>query len=167
EAERIKTLCGTIMCARSDENVSIPYWRSDESGFVAYQSQQGEQQETTRAELTRILAPRARHQLELVREHLERSHVAREMAQSIVLTGGASQLVGFQNLAAEVFSKPVRVGPPKLVAGMAEDLNGPAMSTVVGLGLADATPVHRAHQHQVRASKSYLSRMEQWLRESF
>ena len=86
EAERIKTLCGTIMCARSDENVSIPYWRSDESGFVAYQSQQGEQQETTRAELTRILAPRARHQLELVREHLERSNVAREMAQSIVLT---------------------------------------------------------------------------------
>ena len=45
EAERIKTLCGTIMCARSDENVSIPYWRSDESGFVAYQSQQGEQQQ--------------------------------------------------------------------------------------------------------------------------
>ena len=43
------------------------------------------------------------------------------------------------------------------------------MSTIVGLGLSNVQAADQANLHGVqgRTSNTYLSRMEQWLRESF
>lgn len=169
EAERIKTLCGTLTRARSDQHSTVAFWRAEENGLVDYRAPQGEQQETTRAELSRILYPRARHQLELIRERLDRNPVMRDLAQSVVLTGGACQLGGYVSLAADILGRRVRIGYPDLGGGGHDVLANPAMSTVVGLGLADKQAAESRQLRSVndRAYESYLSRMEHWLRESF
>ena len=169
EAERIKTLYGTLVNARSDQYSAVAYWRAEENGLVGYRAAQGEQQETTRAELSRILYPRARHQLELIRERIERNPVMRDLAQSIVLTGGACQLAGFPALAGDILGRRVRIGSPEVATSSSSPFASPAMSTIVGLGLSDVQAADQANLHGVqgRVSNTYLSRMEQWLRESF
>lgn len=169
EAERIKTLYGSLAFVESGLHGAHPHWRAHPHDLVGFRAQQGEQQETTRTELARILYPRARRQLEIIKERLARSSITRELAQSIVLTGGGCRLAGFAGLAAEVLGRPVRMGAPAQLAGIDACFQGPGLSAVVGLGLVDASPAEMLYSGGVknRAYESYLSRMEQWLRESF
>ena len=51
----------------------------------------------------------------------------------MVLTGGASQLVGVRELAAPVFDRQVRLGRPLRVRGLPEAATGPAFATAAGL----------------------------------
>ncbi len=169
EAERIKTLYGTLLRVQPGHRAANPYWRAQPNDLVTYTAQQGDVQETTRTELSRILYPRARRQLDMIRERLDRSSLTRELVKCIVLTGGGSQLGGLADLAAEVLGKPVRIGSPPPLAGVESPFQGPALASVVGLGLVDASPAEMMYSGRVknRAYESYLSRMEQWLRESF
>jgi cell division protein FtsA len=51
----------------------------------------------------------------------------------IVLTGGSSLLKGMPELAAEIFERPVRVGYPSYMGGLAEMVYSPKFATVMGL----------------------------------
>ncbi|MEO0810630.1 MAG: hypothetical protein AAFW82_08360, partial [Pseudomonadota bacterium] len=119
--------------------------------------------------LSHILYNRTRRQLEFIKERLDKSSLTRELAQSVVLTGGGSQLTGLSNLATEVLGRPVRIGAANNCAGLAPEYQGPALSTVVGLGLIHKAPAELVHASGVRkrTDETYMSRMEQWLRESF
>ena len=169
EAERIKALYGTVLYLQRNTSTNLPYWDPNSDRLVMYKALQGEPQETTIAELSNILYPRARRQLELIRERLEKSGLFHRLAQSVVLTGGGSQLSGLCSLASDVLGCTVRVGAPAPLAGLALEYQGVALSTVAGLGLIDAVPATAVYADSVKSkvSDSYMSRMEQWLRESF
>jgi cell division protein FtsA len=51
----------------------------------------------------------------------------------VVLVGGASQLVGVRDLAARVLNRPVRLGRPSGMRGLAEAASGPAFATALGM----------------------------------
>ena len=51
----------------------------------------------------------------------------------VVLTGGASQLQGVREMAAQVLDKQVRLGRPGAMPGLAESTYGPAFSTAAGI----------------------------------
>ena len=51
----------------------------------------------------------------------------------MVLTGGASQLVGMRDLAARILDRPVRLGRPAGMRDLAESASGPGFATAVGL----------------------------------
>ena len=70
---------------------------------------------------------------ELVRTKLNHSGVGGDEARRVVLTGGGSQLVGAQELAAEILNKKVRLGTPDFIKGLAESVSGPGFSASVGL----------------------------------
>ena len=169
EAERLKTLYGALINLRHDRPGGVPYWDANVDRLVTYRALQGEIQETTVAELSHILYNRTRRQLEFIKERLDKSSLTRELAQSVVLTGGGSQLTGLSNLATEVLGRPVRIGAANNCAGLAPEYQGPALSTVVGLGLIHKAPAELVHASGVRkrTDETYMSRMEQWLRESF
>ncbi len=169
EAERIKTLYGSVLYPDREIYADRPYWDSAADQLVNYRALQGEQQETTVADLSGILYPRARRQIEFVKERLARSSLAQRFVHSIVLTGGGSQLNGLCGLAAEVLQCPVRIGAPPKLQGLASEYNGPALSTVAGLQVVDAAPEQIMYSDSVkkRTDESYMRRMEQWLRESF
>ena len=161
EAERIKTLYGTLVGARSHENEPIHYVLAGELEGEAYQ--------TTRAELHRILYPRVESQLSVLRERFERIDRIVSPGPNIVVTGGASQLVGLVDMAVQKLERPVRVGNVPRVEGLPESISNPAFSAVVGLGCVP--PIAEVQSYQASPpkvmSRGYLGRMEQWLRESF
>ena len=78
----------------------------------------------SRAMLTRIVKPRAEEILEMVRDRLAASPFAAEPRGRVVLTGGACQLTGITDLAARILGRPVRVGRPLGISGLAGGRQG-------------------------------------------
>lgn len=93
--------------------------------------------------LSDIVEPRAEELLKLVADELARAGLDSQIPAGYVFTGGAAQMNGLLELAEHVFSLPVRLGQPRGLEGMTEEVAQPAYSTVVGLALYGA----RARRH--------------------
>lgn len=87
-----------------------------------------------RSDLIRIIAPRVEEIFELVARKLD-SHGLRGLRNHrVVLTGGCSQLPGIRDVAALILDKQVRLGGPRNVKDIPENLyNNPIFSTALGL----------------------------------
>ena len=93
DAERIKSVYGTVLTGGSDERemITVPPVGDDE---------REPPQIVSRATMVRIIKPRVEEILEMVRDRLADSPFAAEPRARVVLTGGASQLTGIADLAA-------------------------------------------------------------------
>ena len=164
DAERIKTLYGSVLTGGSDERdmIAVPPVDNDEREAPQFVS---------RANLVRIIKPRVEEILEMVRDRLAKSPFAAEPRGRVVLTGGASQLTGLSGLAAQVLGRPVRIGRPLGIAGLPEEAKGPAFAVATGL-LVYPQAAHLEHfeprrtRHPVTGG-GYIARVGRWLRESF
>ena len=125
-AERLKTLFASVIPSPSDDRDSIDV-------PIVGETDEGATTQVSRSMLVGIVRPRIEETLELVRDRLHASGVARSAGRRVVLTGGASQLQGVRELAARVLDKQVRLGRPIRVGGLAEATGGPAFSTCAGL----------------------------------
>jgi cell division protein FtsA len=83
--------------------------------------------------VVRIVRPRLEEIFEEVRAKLEAAGVTQEMGRRVVLCGGASQLVGVRELAAQVLDRQVRLARPHQVRGLPEIASGPAFAVTCGL----------------------------------
>src|SRR5204862_5561173 len=84
DAERIKTLYGSVLTGGSDERDMIAVPPSD-------QENGGAPQFVSRAQLMRIIKPRIEEILEMVRDRLAASPFAAEPRGRVILTGGTAQ----------------------------------------------------------------------------
>jgi cell division protein FtsA len=164
DAERIKTLYGSVLTGASDERdmIAVPPVDDDEREAPHFVS---------RAKLARIIKPRVEEILEMVRDRLAISSFAAEPRGRVVLTGGASQLTGLPELAARVLGRPVRIGRPLGIGGLPEEAKGPAFAVATGL-LVYPQAAHLEHFEPRRtrhsaAGSGYIARVGRWLRESF
>ncbi len=165
DAERIKTLYGSVLSGGLDERdmITVPTVGVDERDPPQFVS---------RATLTRIIKPRVEEILEMVRDRLAASPFAAEPRARVVLTGGASQLVGMSELANRILGRPVRIGRPLGVAGLPEAAKGPAFAVAAGL-LVYPQAAHLEHfeprrtRHLMTGTGGYIARVGRWLRESF
>ncbi len=161
EAERIKALYGALVSAGSDEHEMFSYPLAGEGDSAFHQ--------TTRARLRAILQPRVEGLLALVNERMQRSEIMRYAGERVVLTGGASQLVGIGEFAANALSRPVRIAGPHQASGLPANMSLPAFACVAGLlpaaqmvqGGWASFPEYGVSEH------GYFGRMGQWLRQSF
>jgi cell division protein FtsA len=86
-----------------------------------------------------VIFSRVEEALMILAKSLERSALKEQIGAGIILTGGMTKLKGIRELAQAIFSgMPVRVGYPKNVNGLFDELKDPAFSTVVGLLLYKA-----------------------------
>jgi cell division protein FtsA len=162
EAERIKTLYGTLLEAQSDEHEIISFPLAGEEEPTLHQA--------TKAQIREIIEPRARALLSLVAERIAGNELARHALDRVVITGGSSQLTGLGKFAAKILGRPVRISRPSALTGVPANLNSPAFSTVLGLisFITETGPAVRfAGQDRVGGTTSYIGRMGQWIRESF
>ena len=165
DAERIKTLYGSVMAGGSDERdmISVPAVDHDDRDAPQYVS---------RAQLVRIVKPRIEEILEMARDRLAASPFAAEPRGRVVLTGGACQLTGLPELATQILGRPVRIGRPLGIAGLPEEARGPAFAVATGLlvypQLAHLEPSEsRSTRHSMTGTGGYFARVGRWLRESF
>jgi cell division protein FtsA len=164
DAERIKTLYGSVLSGGSDERdmIAVPPVDNDEREAPQFVS---------RANLVRIIKPRVEEILELVRDRLAASPFSAEPRGRVVLTGGASQLNGLPGLAAQILGRPVRIGRPLGISGLPEEAKGPAFAVATGL-LVYPQAAHLEHfeprgtRHSATGG-GYIARVGRWLRESF
>jgi cell division protein FtsA len=164
DAERIKTLYGSVLTGGSDERdmIAVPPVDSDEREAPQFVS---------RANLVRIIRPRVEEILEMVRDRLAASPFASEPRGRVVLTGGASQLTGLSGLATQILGRPVRIGRPLGIGGLPEEAKGPAFAVATGL-LVYPQAAHLEHFEPRRTRHpatggGYIARVGRWLRESF
>ncbi|MGD9770020.1 MAG: cell division protein FtsA [Pseudolabrys sp.] len=163
DAERIKTLYGSVLAGASDERDMFAVPSVDDGDVPQFVS---------RASLVRIIKPRIEEILEIVRDKLAASPFAAEPRGRVILTGGACQLTGLPDLAGQVLGRPVRIGRPLGVAGLPEEAKGPAFAVATGL-LNYPQAAHLEHfeprrtRHSATGTGSYIARVGRWLRESF
>jgi cell division protein FtsA len=165
DAERIKTLYGSVLSGGSDERdmIAIPPLEEDDHGAPQFVS---------RAQLVRIIKPRMEEILEMVRDRLAASPFAAEPRGRVILTGGAAQLAGLVDLAGHVLGRPARIGRPLGIAKLPEQAKGPAFAAATGL-LVYPQIAHlehfepRATRQGVTAAGGYIARVGRWLCESF
>jgi len=165
DAERIKTLYGTVLSGGSDERdmITVPPRNDDEREPPQF---------VPRATLAGYLRPRVEEILEMVRDRLAASPLAGDGRAHVVLTGGASLLSGLPDLASRILGRPVRIGRPLGIAGVPDAAKGPAFATAAGL-LVYPQAAHleyfesRRRRQLMTGSGGYFARVGQWLRESF
>jgi cell division protein FtsA len=165
DAERIKTLYGSVLAGGSDERdmITVPPINDDEREQTQFVS---------RATLVAIIKPRVEEILEMVRDRLAASSFAAEQRGRIIMTGGACQLTGLPDLAARILGRPVRVGRPLGIAGLPDAAKGAAFAVAAGL-LVYPQAAHLEHfeSRGRRSAKTgtggYFARVGRWLRESF
>ena len=131
--ERLKTMNGGLIATGMDDRdyVEVP-------GMVGLGP--GERQQVSRAELIGVIRPRVEEILEDARAVLDASGFQHLPGQRVVLTGGACQLPGMEELATSILGRQARRGQPLRVAGMPQATTGPAFSAVVGLALHTVHP---------------------------
>jgi cell division protein FtsA len=165
DAERIKTLYGTVLSGGSDERDMITVPAPEEH-------EREQAQLVPRATLVSIIKPRVEEILEMVRDRLAACPIASDRRGHVVLTGGASQLNGLPELAARLIGRPVRLGRPLGIAGAPDAAKGPAFAVAAGL-LVYPQAAHLEHfearrkRQLMTGTGGYFARVGRWLRESF
>jgi cell division protein FtsA len=162
-AERIKTLHGGIQATGMDDREMIEIggdtgdWERD-------------RRTVSRAELIGIMRPRVEEILEEVRARLDAAGFDSLPGQSIVLTGGGSQIPGLDGLASRILGQQVRLGRPLRVQGLPQAATGAAFSGAVGLCLFAAHPQDEWWDFEIPAEKysgRSLRRAVKWFKDNW
>ena len=123
EAERVKKKYGAAMPELADPELVLEI--NQEGGSLG---------EVPAPELARIIRPRLRETLHLARQSVDEAMGPLEVkVNRVVLAGGTALLRGFDLLARQQYSLPVRVGKPHGVSGLTDVVATPAHATAVGL----------------------------------
>lgn len=166
DAERLKVVHGSALSNGADDRelISIPPIGEDD---------RDQPTQVPRALVTRIVGARIEETMELIRDRIQASGFSPVVGKRVVLTGGASQLTGLPETARRILARNVRIGRPMGVSGLPVAAKGPAFSTAVGLMIYPQVADMETHASQggliasLGNGNGRLSRMGQWLKESF
>ena len=125
-AERLKTLHGcAFMTSKDKEELINVYPVGEEDDSLIKQ--------VPKAELISIITPRIEETFELVNHKLMEQGLGGINSHRVVLTGGGSCLSGIQDVATMVLDKQVRLGKPRNILSLPDNLYNPSFSTAIGL----------------------------------
>jgi cell division protein FtsA len=124
-AERLKALYGNVQGSPDDERelLPVPQVGEDEHQIA----------KIPRSLLISVIRPRVEEIFEMVKDRLETSGLGRAGGNRVVLTGGASQLGGVREMAAQMLERHVRLGKPNAMTGLPDSATAPNFATLAGL----------------------------------
>jgi cell division protein FtsA len=165
DAERIKTLYGTVLTGGSDarELMTVPS-AGDHEGDAP--------QIVSRGKIANIIRQRAEEIFEMVRDRLADSPFAAEPEARVVITGGASQLTGIPELATQILNRPARIGRPLGLGRLPNEAKSATFAVPAGLlvypqfahlEFTEPHPQRRA----ATGTDGYFGKVGRWLREGF
>ena len=122
-AEEAKEIYGHAIpsAVSTDETVEVDAFGSEGRRTVS------------RRRLSEIVQARMEEILEMIAGDVRRTGLTDLVAAGLVLTGGAANLEGVEDLAGQVVGLPVRVAYPDGITGRTEIILNPAFSTSIGL----------------------------------
>ena len=158
-AERIKTLYGSALgeLDATGDLVEVP--------LMGEEGERGSER-VRRSDIARIIRARLDEIFNEVQDRLKRSGFDIAAGRRAVLTGGASQLAGVRDVAAQVLNKQVRLGRPQTFPGLAEATAGPAYATALGLLISGATSPPETNDPNPPAEEKSRRGIARWITES-
>jgi cell division protein FtsA len=159
QAERLKTMHGSMIGTIEDEREMLSLSQLGEDGEILSR--------VPRAQMLAIIRPRVEETLELIRDRLAEANLRPETGSRVVLTGGASQLVGVRETAARILGRQVRLGRPQPVRGLPDAFLAPGFATTLGLvawGAGEGRPTLE-FDYASQGSRSVFTRFVNWLRD--
>jgi cell division protein FtsA len=163
-AERMKTLYGSTLSAMNDEREYLAVPLLGERGVDKIH-------QVPRSALVAIVRPRVEEIVEIVRDRIRASPFGHLVGGRVVIGGGASQLTGMREVAAQILDLPVRSGAQGPNHAMPESARSPSFA--VAAGLLDYALKPDRHMGASGAEQNrppggnYLSRVGKWIKESF
>ena len=85
-----------------------------------------------------IIRPRLNEIFTMVKLELDRVGLSSRVPSGVIISGGGAETIGVVDAAKRMMSLPVRVGKPKGVGGLIDDIINPAFATPIGLILYGA-----------------------------
>ncbi len=125
----------------------------------------GQRRTLPRKYLAEILQPRCEEMLDLLKGEIKKCGGYGNAICGVVLTGGASLLTGFGDMAEVVLGLPVRTGVPGKIKGLAVVSEGPAYAAGVGLATYGQEP--EPGKAEADAMHSVFSRVTDLVRDIF
>jgi cell division protein FtsA len=161
EAERVKTLHASVFPTSELAERASSRRMPANTDFAAI----------AKADLSQITRIRLEQIFGEVCERLRSVDGLAPSFRRVVLTGGASEVIGAADLAGSILGKPARLGRPPAIPGMPEGGAGGALAASVGLLVHlledDQRPDRAVASEVLGQAQGYLARVGQWLRESF
>ncbi len=162
DAERIKTLHGGVLATGMDDRelIAAPRLGADDA----------EERTISRSALIGVIRPRLEETFEEVRSLLDAAGFESLPSRRIVLTGGASQIPGLEDVARRVLGHRVRVGRPLRIGGLPQSATGPAFSAIVGLAAYAVRPQDEFWDFEAPSALSggtRLKRAMRWFRDNW
>ena len=114
-----------------------------------------------------IIKPRYEEIFEIIRDKLDKNLIIKMGINKIVLTGGASQITGLQNLSEKIFNRKTRIAKPE---SSFSQINGkPEFSTIFGLiKIRSSLNVKKIMQlNSENKVYNLMERFDNWVNESF
>lgn len=161
QAERLKTLYGSVLSSTAEERENIMVAQIGESGS-SHASQ------VPKSMLSMIIRSRVEEIFELVQRKLQDSGVDPIVFQRIVLTGGACQIQGMREMAVQIMKRPVRIGTPNGITGGGEVTSNPSFATCAGL-LSYSMQDYTSQNTSVLniSTGGFWNKMSHWFRQNF
>jgi cell division protein FtsA len=88
-------------------------------------------------DISMIVEARVEEMLEYIDKELHKIKRSRKLPGGLVLTGGTAKLPGLDEFAREKLELPARIGKLHNISGLADTVDDPAYTTVVGLMMLD------------------------------
>jgi len=154
DAEEIKLRYGI-----AKQTLADPEQQVEEPGLGDRPNRQ-----VNRQALGAVIEPRVEELFTFVQQILRESGYEDLLSSGVVLTGGTALMPGIEELAEDIFLKPVRVGVPNYEGSLADVMHHPRFSTVMGL-LAEARlqKIRGIKVAQQKGGfKTILARMKEW-----
>jgi cell division protein FtsA len=125
EAEKIKINYGTCLSSfvQKDETIEVPSVGDRKPRLL------------TRQILAEILEPRVEEIFTLIDQEIDRTKLKESLISGMVITGGSALLPGIAEMADQIFEMPTRIGRPRGIEDLMDDLDDPKYSTAAGLVL--------------------------------
>ena len=128
QAEKIKVLL-------SDNNKREDAKRIDSDKYVDFNAiGVNDTRKVTKKTLTDgIIKPRLNEIFAMVKLQIDKENLSVRVPSGVILTGGGAMTFGVGDSAKKTLSLPVRIGKPKGISGLIDDVMNPTFATPVGL----------------------------------
>lgn len=137
DAEKIKIRLGNeALISRSVENIK----KDENFDLTEFKL---EIDSLPRSMLNKIIDARLEEIFRLVALEVTKAGLANKLPAGVILTGGAAQTVGIEKVAKLNLKMPVRIGTPRGVTGLIDEIQGPDAAACVGAVLY-GTRLHRS-----------------------
>ncbi len=142
QAERLKCVHGSAIASPADHREMIPVNAPGEEGAGPVARHADDKNRIPRAELISVITSQLARLTDDIARTLKGMGFGGSGGQLVVLTGGGAELAGLADYAQSALGRPVRIGKPLAMKGLAEAHAVPGFSTLAGLVLyAAADPV--------------------------